>query len=222
MIETEVIQHQPEIAAVGFEIDVEHVAEHRMLPAAASTPMFVSILRSLSFGTPRCRASLTIRRLMAGAPKSPSPGINPSIESAPNEMLVPGTRSAVSISPANPRIRRSRTSRSIGMSCFLHSADPRVMPACHAVAFCLPRRLIACSNVAGVENPCAGWLFPRFLCGYRNQGADEAYSLPRSQSAASVGSTDQWLVAAVAPSAVPPRKKPLGGRVRTLSLQSPL
>lgn len=124
MIETEVIQHQPEIAAVGFEIDVEHVAEHRMLPAAASTPMFVSILRSLSFGTPRCRASLTIRRLMAGAPKSPSPGINPSIESAPNEMLVPGTRSAVSISPANPRIRRSRTSRSIGMSCFLHSANP--------------------------------------------------------------------------------------------------
>lgn len=29
VIETEVIQHQLQITAVGFEIDVEHVAEHR-------------------------------------------------------------------------------------------------------------------------------------------------------------------------------------------------
>lgn len=66
-----------------------------MLPAAASTPTFASILRSLSFGTPRRRASLMITRLMAAAPKSPTPGIRPSTESAPNEMPVPGMRSAV-------------------------------------------------------------------------------------------------------------------------------
>ncbi len=101
MVETEMIQNEIEVTAVGFEVDVEQVPYQWDTSGRRIEANIDQHLNKLALGTPSRRASLTMYRLIAAPAKSPTPGTNPMIESAPSEKRVPG----------NPVMRRRRAKR---------------------------------------------------------------------------------------------------------------